>query len=125
MFADHIDAAYEAVTTALRLDPQYVRGPYLNILGMVCFCGGRYQEAIDTFRQNTDRGGPIGPPALAFRTAAYSADDQMMQARASAQELLSFFPDFTVSKFKMPTLFANRDDTERLCNALRASGLPE
>jgi adenylate cyclase len=125
MFAGLIDAAYEAVTTALRLDPQYVRGPYLNILGIVCFCGGRYRESIDTFRKNVDQGGPIGPPALAFRTAAYSADDQMTQARASAQELLNFFPSFTVSQFKMARLFANRDDTERLIKALRASGLPE
>ena len=125
MFAGRIDAAYEAVTTALRLDPQYVRGPYLNILGIVCFCGGRYRESIDTFRKNVDQGGPIGPPALAFRTAAYSADDQMTQARASAQELLNFFPSFTVSQFKMPKLFANRDDAERLIKALRASGLPE
>ena len=125
LFTGRIDAAYEAVTTALRLDPQYVRGPYLNILGIVCFCGGRYQESIDTFQQNADRGGPIGPPALAFRTAAYSVVEQMTKARASAQELLSFFPGFSVSQFKMPTLFANRDDNERLFKALRAAGLPE
>ena len=30
MFAGYIEVAYDAITTALRLDPQYVRGPYLN-----------------------------------------------------------------------------------------------
>jgi len=124
LYAGRIEAAYEGVNNALRLDPQYINGPYLNILGIVSFCAGRYQDSIDTFRQNIERGGPIGPPALAFRTAAYSEAGQMPEARASAQELLGFFPGFTVSGFQMQNLFENRDIGTQLVDALHAAGLP-
>ena len=62
LWAGHIEDAYHAVTTALRLDPQYVRGPYLNVLGIVCFCAGRYQEAIDTFKEILTGEVPSGCP---------------------------------------------------------------
>lgn len=125
LWAGHIEDAYNAVSTALRLDPQYVRGPYLNVLGIVCFCAGRYQEAIDTFKINIDRGGPIGVPALAFRTAAYSAAGEIEEAKKSAQALLNFSPDFSVSGFRMPHIFKNKDDSERVFSALRNAGLPD
>jgi adenylate cyclase len=125
MFAGYIEVAYEAITTALRLDPQYVRGPYLNILGIVHFCAGRNEEAIDVFKRNIERGGPIGPPALAFRTAAYSAAGRMEEAQVSAQELLNFFPAFSLTHFRLPQMFRHADDRERVIAALRDIGLPE
>lgn len=125
LFAGQSDVAYEAITTALRLDPQYVRGPYLNVLGFVHFCNGRNEEAIEVFKRNVDRGGPIGPPALAFRTAAYSAAGRMEEARASAQELLNFFPAFSLAQFRFALMFKHADDAERVIVALRKTGLPE
>ena len=124
-FDGQSEVAFEAITTALRLDPQYVRGPYLNVLGMVHFCNGRYEEAIEVFKRNVDRGGPIGPPALAFRTAAYSAAGRMEEAQASAQELLNFFPAFSLAQFQFPLMFKHADDAERVMVALRKTGLPE
>ena len=125
LFDGQSEVAFEAITTALRLDPQYVRGPYLNVLGMVHFCNGRYEEAIEVFKRNVDRGGPIGPPALAFRTAAYSAAGRMEEAQASAQELLNFFPAFSLAQFQFPLMFKHADDAERVMVALRKTGLPE
>jgi adenylate cyclase len=125
LYAGLFKEAYAAISTALRLDPQYVSGPYLNVLGIVCFCAGRYQESIDTFKRNMDRGGPIGPPALAFRAAAYSAAGRTAEAQASVRELLGFFPAFTVSGFRMPTLFRNEADTQKVLRELRNAGLPE
>jgi adenylate cyclase len=125
LFAGRFEMAYDAISTALRLDPRYVRGPYLNVLGIVCFCAGRYQESIEVFKRNVDRGGPIGPPALAFRSAAYAMDGQLEAARESAQELLNFFPAFTISNFRMPQMFRNSTDSERIVSALRDIGLPE
>jgi tetratricopeptide (TPR) repeat protein len=124
-FAGQAETAYDAISTAIRLDPQYVRGPYLNVLGIVCFCAERYQEAIDVFKRNIDRGGPIGPPALAFRTAAYEVVGQLEAAKESAQELLEFFPAFTLTSFRMPNLFRESADAERVISALRKAGLPE
>jgi TolB-like protein len=124
-FAGQAQAAYEAITTALRLDPQYVYGPYLNVLGVVCFCAGRYEEAIDAFKKNVERGGPIAPPALAFRTASYSAAGYMEEAKESAQALLDFFPAFSLTRFPMFHLFKDPADTQRLIDALRQAGLPD
>ena len=123
--AGHAEEAYEAITTALRLDPQYVSGPYLNVPGIVCFCAERYEEAIDAFQRNIDRGGPLAPPALAFRTASYSALGNMEEAAASARALLDFFPAFTLSGFRMLHMFKNPDDAARVVGALRKAGLPE
>jgi len=125
LYAGLFGDAYAAISTALRLDPQYVNGPYLNVLGIICFCAERYQESIENFKRNMDRGGPIGPPALAFRTASYSATGDTAAAQASAQELLGFFPAFTVSGFRMPTLFRNEADAEKVLRELRNAGLPE
>jgi adenylate cyclase len=125
LFAGQAENAYEAITTALRLDPQYINGPYLNVLGFVCFCAERYEESIEAFKKNIDRGGPLAPPALAFRTASYSAVGQMEKAKESAQALLNFLPAFSMARFRMLHMFKNSDDTKRLIGALRKVGLPE
>jgi adenylate cyclase len=125
MFAGQAEDAHEAITTALRLDPQYVNGPYLNVLGIVCFFAERYEEAIGAFKRNVDRGGPLGAPAVAFRTAAYCAAGQMEEAKESAQALLSFFPGFSLARFRMLHMFKNPEDTERIIGALRKAGVPE
>ena len=122
MFAGHAEQACEAMRTALRLDPQYVNGPYLNILGMACFCASRYDEAIAAFEKNIARGGPLAPPAIAFRAASYSAAGRREEARATA---LNFYPGFTLTGFRVAYLFKQREITERLVQALRTSGLPE
>ena len=46
------EEARDSILTALRLNPQYVAGPYLNSLGRACFVAGRYQQASDTFERN-------------------------------------------------------------------------
>ncbi len=125
LLAGQAEDAYEAITTALRLDPQYVNGPYLNVLGIVCFFAERYEEAIDAFKRNLDRGGPLAPPAFAFRVASYSAAGHKEDARELGQALLNVFPDFSVSGFRMLYLFKNPDDTQRAIGALREGGLPD
>ena len=125
LFACDVETAYEAINTALRLDPKYVRGPYLNVLGFVCFVAGRYAESIDVFQRNIDRGGPIGPPALAFRTAALATEGRTEEARTSASELLGFFPGFTLGGFHMVHVFRDAEVMQRALSALRDAGLPD
>ena len=125
MFAGQAEEAREAMMTALRLDPQYVNGPYLNILGFACFCAKHYEEAIAAFEKNIARGGPLAPPAIALRTASYIAAGRSEEAKAAAQALLSFYPAFSLTGFRMAYLFKNKDMMVRLINALRKAGLPE
>lgn len=124
-FAGQADKAYDEIAAALRLDPNYVNGPYLNVMGIVCFCAEKYEEAIDVFKRNMERGGPLGVPALTFLTAAYSIVGRIEDAKASAEALLHFFPAFSLSRYQMLLFFKNPADSERVKGALRAVGVPE
>lgn len=125
LFSGNVDAAYDSINTALRLDPQYISGPYLNVLGFVCFCAERYEESLDALKRNVDRGGPLAPPALTFRTASLSATGRMAEAKNSAQVLLDFFPAYSISKYRLLHMFKNPEYSQRMIAALRKAGLPE
>lgn len=125
LFAGDTDAAYGAIGKALRLDPQYINGPYLNVLAFVCLCAERYEEALDALQRNVDRGGPLAPPALAFRTACFSASGRMTQAKEAAHTLLGFLPGFSLSRYRLLHMFRSPEISERIITALRNAGLPE
>ena len=125
MFAGEPEAANAEISTALRLDPTYVNGPYLNVMGIACFCAGRYEQALEVFRRNIDRGGPLGVPALLFQALAYSAAGQPDQARATAADLLTFFPAFSVSRYPFLRLFKDPTVAQRAKGAAVNAGLPE
>ena len=116
--------ACQAVESALRLDPQFTDGPYLNILGVSKFVAGKYDEAIDAFKRNQERGGPIGMPALAVLPASLAASGRVDKARESIQELLKFFPKFSITRARQLRIF-NAEDIERLSGYLRKAGPPE
>jgi adenylate cyclase len=119
------DAAQEAITTALRLDPQYVAGPYLNTLGFVCFAAGRHEAALDALRRNVERGGPMAAPALVFRAGAAGALGRADEARETARTLLTFQPDFAPARLPLLHMFRDPEVTRRMVEALRAAGLPD
>ena len=118
------EEAGEAAEEALRLDPQYTNGPYLNILGISRFAARRYDEAIDAFRRNRERGGPIGVPALACQAACYAATERAEQAEETIRELLDFVPGFSVAGSRAFRFF-NVEDSERLGAFLRQAGLSD
>ena len=80
------------------------------MLGVVCFCTGRYKEAIDAFKRNVNRGDPLALPALVFRTASYSAVGYIEEAKTSAKALLNFFPAFSLARYRMLHIFKNPED---------------
>lgn len=125
LFAGQADDAHDAVTAALRLDPQYVHGPYLNLLGIVCFSRGRYEEAIDAYRRNSEQGGPIGAPQLTYHAASLVAAGHVEEAKVLASKLLEVLPGFSLAQYRLFYMFKNPDDTERVVGALRKAGLPE
>jgi len=57
---------------ALRLDPLNARTPYLNILGVLNYFAGNYEDARDNFLKNKERGGPGGAGPVRFLAASYS-----------------------------------------------------
>ncbi len=125
MFAGEGEEAVKAAESALRLDPQFKSGPYLNLLGISQFIAGRYSEAIEAYRRNVAQGGPMGAPMLHPWAAAYVAVGRMEEARDTANELLKFFPEFSLKRYRMLHIYKREEDSRRLVGYLRQAGLPE
>jgi tetratricopeptide (TPR) repeat protein len=123
--ADRGDEACEAARMAFRLDPQFIAGPVLNLLGRACFVAGRYDEAIEAYQRNADRGGPMHVSNLGQWAAALSAVNRINEANDKVQELLGYDPDFTLVRARTMHRFANEDEQTRLIDGLRKAGLPE
>jgi len=68
---------------ALRLDPLNSRSPYLNIIGLINFLAGNYQEALSSLLRNQERGGPVGPGQLQFLAATYSKLGEFAMAEST------------------------------------------
>jgi len=67
-----LERGIEFANRALRLDPLHVRTPYLNIIGLLNYLAGNYDEALKALLRNQERGGPIGPGQMQFLAATYS-----------------------------------------------------
>jgi adenylate cyclase len=120
------EEARDSILTALRLDPQYVAGPYLNALARACFVAGRYQEASDTFERNVAHGGPLGVPMLTTWLTSLVELERLDDARKIAQRLLEFDPGFSLMRAGNDAFgLASETSRERIVEALRKVGLPE
>ena len=95
---------------ALRLDPLNARTPYLNILGLIQFLYGRYDEALSSLLRNQERGGPIGPGQLQFLAATYSklGDSAMAESTLKMAEgmksKISHSENWLLQAFKDPAI---------------------
>jgi len=70
--AGDLERGIEYARHAVRLDPLHARTPYLNILGLLNFLAGHYDEALNALQRNQDRGGPHGAGQMRVLAAAYS-----------------------------------------------------
>jgi adenylate cyclase len=119
------EAARDAIHTALRLDPQYISGPYLNALGRACFLAGRYKESIEAYERNVANGGPIAVPMLTCWTASYAAVGRIEEARAKVREILTHEPNFSITRAHQVWAVHSADAAKLLTKGLRKAGLPE
>jgi len=88
------EAGLPFATRAIRLDPVFPRTPYRNILGLIYFHAGRYQEALDAFLRSDELGGPRNPAMLAYQTATYALLGRDQEASTSMDLLSNFNGDF-------------------------------
>ena len=119
------EEARDAALTALRLDPQYVAGPYLNALGRACFVAERYDEAIEAYQRNIARGGPFALPMLTAWVTSHVELGQMEKAREIAQILLQREPDYTLASVAQNSFSAPPARVGRMIDGLRKAGIPE
>ena len=115
----------EPVERALRLNPQFVNGPYLNLRGIVMAMAQDYDGAVRSFEENIARHGPVGPPVLAWAAAAYWALGRRDDAERTAAQLATRFPAFRLTNWNFFNLFQSPEDRRRLHELMHAAGLPE
>ncbi len=125
-WAGLVEEANEEIQTALRLDPRYIEGPYLNMLGRMHFVAGQYEASIEAFERNHARGGPRGGSSvLLYWVASLGLLGRAEAAQALAPELLKVVPDFSLTRIgEMPETHCV-GEIEPLIDGLRKAGLPE
>ena len=117
-------AAIDAINQAIRLNPLFFNGPYLNVRGQTQLLAEDYRAAIGTFVENIERNGPVGPPALCWGAAAYAQVGDKQEAERLTARLKKRFPNFTMTNWNYLTLI--RDDVvrDKIIGLMQSAGVP-
>lgn len=120
-FAGKPKDALALIKTAMRLNPRYPSW-YLFELGFAYRLIGRYEEAIEVFKQVLLR-----TPGLLFAhtglAATYSQLGRHEEARAAVAEILRLSPNFSLEIWKQRAPYKDPAALERYLAALRQAGL--
>jgi adenylate cyclase len=119
------DEGIASLEYALRLNPQFVNGPYLNLLGFTQVLAGRYDAAVTSFERNLARRGPYGPPAQCWRAAALWARGRRDDARAVVDELKRTTPAFRLSTWNYFSSVRDAKVRDRVRALMRDAGVPD
>ncbi len=122
--ASHYGDGISSINQAIRLNPQFVYGPYLNQLGQTHMLAGDYGAAAETYEHNVRRQGPIGPPALCWGAAAYAGLGRHDEAAKLTGRLRAEFPKFSMAKWNYIPLIHDAGTRERVVGLMRAAGVP-
>ena len=118
-------AAIDAINQAIRLNPLFFNGPYLNVRGQTQLLAEDYRAAIGTFVENIERNGPVGPPAICWGgAAAYAQVGDKQEAERLTARLKKRFPNFTMTNWNYLTLI--RDDVvrDKIIGLMQSAGVP-
>ena len=119
------EKAYDEIQIALRLDPQFIDGPYLNMLGGASFITGRYEEAVEAYERSSARGGPMATPILINWAAACGMTGRLERAAELVRDVLRENPGITLENVQDVRGGLRASDLERLRDGLRKAGFPE
>ena len=117
------DAAMEPIDHSIRLNPQFVQGPYLNLRSVAQVLRRDYAGAISDFEKNVARHGPVGPPALAWAAGAYHELGREEDVRRVLGQLSNRFPMFRLSGWNLPQLLEPEATRSRLVQSMTAAGV--
>lgn len=118
-------ASIAAIDQGIRMNPLFFNGPYLNMRGQTQLLGELYDAAVESFRENTARGGPIGPPALCWGAAAYAGHGDIDEARRLTARLGEAFPKFTMTGWNYLSLIREDHVRERVLGLMRDARVAE
>ena len=124
-FAGQPERAVEPIETAIRLSPQFVGSPYLNLLCISHLLAQNYDIAALSYERNRQQHGPVGPPALCWAAAAYWALGREDETDRVKAQLRDQFPAFRLENWNFFKLVRSPDDRQRLFDLMRSAGLPQ
>jgi TolB-like protein/Tfp pilus assembly protein PilF len=124
------DDGIELVKKAMRLHPYYP-AYYLQWLGAAYRMTGRYEDALQIYKQLLDRANKGEFPSLeahVFLADVYTELDRVEEAQTHAAEVLKLKPGLSLAEISSNIstyTFKDPAHLERRLNALRKSGIPE
>ena len=119
------ELALERLRSAWRLSPfDPMNFVFLTVAGIAEFVAGRYDPAIAWLRK-ARRANPRFVAALRTLVASLALAGRADDAKATASELLTVDPAFSVKALASWYPFRRTDDLNRYVAGLRAAGLPE
>jgi adenylate cyclase len=114
----------KALEQAISLNPQFIGGPYLNQLGQTYLLSGDYEKGVEALEENVRCGGPVGPPAICWGSAALMGAGREEEAREFAARIGSNYPEFVLDDWNMPNLIADVATRAQFVDLMRAAGIP-
>ena len=114
--------AIDLLSEAIQLNPDNVRMPYLNLLGIAQYVIGNYAGAAQSFEKNRARGGPMGPHMDVFQAAAYVQTGKDFEAQAIVEKLQRTHPNYPVNRW-LNNFIKSDDEVRAITNQLQSLGL--
>ena len=114
----------KALEQAISLNPQFIGGPYLNQLGQTYLLAGDYEKAVEVLEANVGRGGPVGPPAICWGSAALMGCGREDDARKLAARVAANYPEFVLDNWNLPKLVRDDEVRAKFAELMRAAGVP-
>ena len=122
MRGNHEDAI-KAADQAVKLSPNFINGPYLNVMSHCLFMAGKYEDALVWYERNIARGGPVGPPALCWAAGSYQVTGNVEAAQNAVAELKLRFPTFGLKGWNLLALIEHDADRARIEALFRKAGI--
>lgn len=116
----HFDQAGAMIDRAISINPLHPGWYWLN-RGMVAYCTGGYETAIEYISKNPERSGYN----QAWLAACQIADNRVDIARETARKAVELDPNASISTYTSWDNFRDSDMLTRLQSHMRMAGLPE
>ena len=110
--------AIDLLNKAIQLDPNNVRMPYLNLLGISQYMIGNYAGAAQSFEKNRARGGPMGPHMDVFQAAAHVQSGKDLEAQAIVEKLQRSHLDYPFKQW-LSNFIESEDELLTIMNQLQ------
>jgi len=122
--AGEYEEALVAIDQSTRLNPSFIYGPYLNIRGIGHYLAGKLESAVESFQENENLKGPVGPPALSFQAAALYELGRLDEMNLRVEQVKRDFPGFSLAGWAFPGLVRDADTRDLMLARMRKAGIP-